>query len=161
MANLKVTLREEKGYFSAILADFIRQQFLTICRSFTFETVMSSPDKIELLKAAKGTGFRTYLYYISTDDVIINKNRAANREKLGGHSVPPDKIEPRYERSLDLLLDAIKQSDRAYLFDNSGSEHILIAEVTDGKIIELKSRQIPGWFIKAIYEKISPGNQGG
>jgi predicted ABC-type ATPase len=78
----------------------------------------------------------------------------ANRVTLGGHGVPEDKIEPRYDRSLSLLLEAIKLTDRAYLFDNSGAEHVLIAEVTEGRKIELKTHDIPGWFIKSVYEKI-------
>jgi len=112
------------GYFAAILADFIRRQLLTARSSFTFETVMSSPDKIHLLKSAKEKGFRVYLYYICTDDVQINIDRAVNRRKSGGHSVPEEKIPPRYDRSLNLLLDAIKLADRAYLFDNSDVSHI-------------------------------------
>lgn len=144
-----------KGYFAAILADFIRQQLVQTKQSFTFETVMSCDDKITLLKKAREAGYKAYLYYICTDSVLINKDRVAGRVLLGGHDVPEEKIEPRYERSLELLLDAIKQTDRAYLFDNSGAEHILIAEVTGGKEIELKVAEIPAWFIKYVYDKIS------
>ena len=142
------------GYFAAILADFIRQKLLQARVSFTFETVMSSADKIHLLRTAKEKGYRTYLYYICTDNVQINISRAADRKETGGHNVPEDKIAPRYDRSLDLLIDAIKLSDRAYIFDNSGVRHLFIAEVTGGRTIELKTRKIPGWFTKAVYEKI-------
>jgi predicted ABC-type ATPase len=144
------------GYFAAILADFIRQQLLMAGFSFSFETVMSSADKINLLRTAKEKGYRTYLYYICTNDAQINKVRAARRKESGGHHVPEEKITPRYDRSLDLLLDAINVSDRAYLFDNSDTSHILIAEVTGGKTIELKTHEIPEWFTKAVYEKITP-----
>jgi len=147
--------RNITGYFAAILADFIRQQLLKAGLSFTFETVMSSIDKINFLRTAREKGYRTYLYYICTDDVQINIDRAANREKSGGHTVPEEKISPRYDRSLDLLLDAIKLSDRSYLFDNSDTKHTFIAEVTRGKTIELKIQKIPDWFMKAVYKKIS------
>jgi predicted ABC-type ATPase len=50
------------GYYAAMLADFIRQQLLNSGHTFSFETVMSSPDKIALLKAAKEKGYRNYLY---------------------------------------------------------------------------------------------------
>ena len=49
------------GYFAAILADYIRQQLIEEKENFTFETVMSSRDKIELLKKAADKGYRTYL----------------------------------------------------------------------------------------------------
>jgi predicted ABC-type ATPase len=45
---------------------------------------MSGNDKIELLQRAKQKGFRIYLYYICTDDVIINKDRIFNRIEKGG-----------------------------------------------------------------------------
>jgi predicted ABC-type ATPase len=70
----------------------------------------------------------------------------------GGHAVPADKIEPRYWRSLDLLPDAISNSSRAYLFDNSGQEHRLIAEFEDARLISI-SPNLPGWFVKAVLNR--------
>ena len=74
--------------------------------SFTYETVMSHISKVELLNYAKLKGFRTYLYYIATDDPEINISRVKNRVNLGGHNVPENLIIDRYHRSLDLLINA-------------------------------------------------------
>lgn len=41
------------GYFASVCADFIRRKLLEKRASFTFETVMSAVDKIELLEVAK------------------------------------------------------------------------------------------------------------
>jgi predicted ABC-type ATPase len=142
------------GYFSAILSDFIRQQLLKANVSFSFETVMSSNDKVQLLADAHALGYRNYLYYICTDDVLINKERIISRVSMGEHNVPPNKIESRYIRSLDLLLNAIKLTDRAYIFDNSGKSHELIAEVTGGKQLRFNSTEWPDWFQKSVIEKI-------
>ena len=38
------------AYFASVAADFIRQKLIESSKSFTFETVMSFPDKIELPK---------------------------------------------------------------------------------------------------------------
>lgn len=141
------------GYFAAILSDYIRQNLLHQKESFSFETVMSGEDKIRLMQKAHVQGYRNYLYYICTDDVLINKERIAGRILMGEHAVPEDKIASRYIRSLSLLLDAIKASDRAYLFDNSGKSHELIAEVTEGTI-DIKKELIPGWFIEAVINKL-------
>jgi predicted ABC-type ATPase len=116
---------------------------------------MSGKDKIELLQTAKQRGYRTYLYYICTDDVIINKDRVSNRIEKGGHPVPEEKVKQRYYRSLDQLLNAIKLSDRAYLFDNSGTEHKLVAEITDGRDIEFNPSFIPNWFEKYVLQKLN------
>lgn len=52
------------AYFASIAADFIRQKLIEHSKSFTFETVMSSPDKVELLRKAQSRGYRTYLYML-------------------------------------------------------------------------------------------------
>lgn len=89
------------AYFASVAADFIRQQLLKSATPFSFETVMSSKDKVDFLQTAQQNGFRTYLYYIATDDPIINIYRVRHRVRMGGHPVPEDKIISRYQRSLD------------------------------------------------------------
>ena len=49
------------SYFASVAADFLRQKLLAEQRSFTFETVMSHPSKVDLLKQAQAAGYRTYL----------------------------------------------------------------------------------------------------
>jgi len=156
--QLNFTKVEINSYFASVTCDFLRQKLLELKISFTFETVMSHPNKVEMLERAQRAGYRTYLYFIATDDPEINISRVRNRVKLGGHSVPEDRISPRYRRSLDLLMDAIRCSNRAYVFDNSGDnkKHTWIAEITDGKELELKSDTIPAWFKQAVLDKIKP-----
>jgi len=152
-ADMKVN-----AYLASVVADFLRQKLLDQKASFTFETVMSSPDKIELLKQAQGLGYRTYLYYIATEDPAINISRVHNRVALGGHPVPEDKIASRYQRSLDLLMEAIRHTDRAYVFDNSAhhQERTWLAEITDGRVLEMKTDRMPAWFKRAVWDKITP-----
>lgn len=138
------------GYFASVAADFIRKKLLANLASFTFETVMSFPDKIELLKHAQSKGYRTYLYYVATESPEINVSRVRYRVSLGGHSVPEDKIVSRYHRSIDLLAQAIQSTNRAYIFDNSTHEHVWLAEITNGKNVELKTSQLPSWFQKVL-----------
>jgi predicted ABC-type ATPase len=82
---------------------------------------MSHHSKVDLLAQAQAAGYRTYLYFVATDDPVINISRVKSRVKLGGHNVPEDKIAERYHRSLELLMDAIRHTNRAYVFDNSGN----------------------------------------
>ena len=134
------------SYYASVLADFLRRRALDAGTSFTFETVMSSPDKVELLRAARARGYRTYLYFIATEDPAINAQRVRNRVAEGGHDVPPEKIVARYHRSLALLPEAIRHTNRAYLFDTSEEHAWYFAEITDGTQIELKGDEIPHWF---------------
>jgi predicted ABC-type ATPase len=149
---------EVNSYLASVAVNFLRQRLLACRNSFTFETVMSHPGKVELLAQAQTMGYRTYLYFVATDDPAINISRVRNRVRLGGHAVPEDRIEQRYHRSLALLLDAIRHTNRAYIFDNSGEnadhQHTWLAEITDGRTLELKTDRIPSWFKRAVLDKI-------
>lgn len=143
------------SYMSAILTDFLRHKYLETHQSFTFETVMSSPDKVEILKKAQQLGYKTYLYFVATEDPSINLLRINHRVKTGGHAVPTDKVITRYYRSLELLSEAIKYTNRAFIFDNSGDTKTWIAEITNGTDIELQVNEVPTWFRKYVFEKLT------
>jgi predicted ABC-type ATPase len=147
------------AYFASVAVDFLRRKMLGQNATFTFETVMSHPSKVALLEEAQRAGYRTYLYYVATDDPDINVSRVRNRVGLGGHPVPEDKIVSRYHRSLDLLMEAIKHTNRAYIFDNStdSADRKLawVAEITEGQALELKTDRIPPWFKGAVMDKIA------
>ena len=147
------------SYFASVVADFLRHRLLAEQRTFTFETVMSHPGKVQLLQQAQEAGYRTYLYYVATDDPAINVSRVENRVRLKGHPVPPDLVEKRYHRSLDLLMPAIRHTNRAYIFDNSTDNadhtHTWLAEITEGRRLELKTDQIPAWFKRSVLDKIA------
>jgi predicted ABC-type ATPase len=134
------------SYYASVLADFLRRKAVASSRSFSFETVMSAPDKVDLLRECRARGFRTYLYYVATEDPSINVERVRHRVAEGGHDVPEDKIVARYHRSLGLLREAIRHADRAFLFDTSGDEAWYFAEATGGTRIDLKSDEMPNWF---------------
>lgn len=144
------------SYWASVLADFIRHKLLAAQVSFTFETVMSSPDKVDFLHKAQQAGYRTYLYFVATEDPEINVARVQYRVETGGHPVAEDKIRSRYVRSLQWLPQAVAYADRAYIFDNSGSERVWIAEVTDGIEVEMKTDEMPAWFKTALWDKFEP-----
>lgn len=146
------------SYLASVATDFLRQRLLIQRSTFTFETVMSHPGKVALLTQAQAAGYRTYLYFVATDDPAINISRVKNRVTLGGHSVPEELIVKRYYRSLELLMEAIRHSNRAYVFDNSGDNvdrsHTWLAEITDGRTLELMTDRIPAWFKRSVLDKI-------
>lgn len=143
------------SYFASVLVDFIRQDLLRRRASFTFETVMSARAKVDFFCQARQQGFKTYLYYVATEDPEINISRVAHRVRMGKHNVPSNKIVERYHRSLDLLADAVACSDRAYLFDNSSSERVWVAEVTDGDTLELRTDVLPHWLKTVLLDKLT------
>ena len=138
------------SYTVAMLADFFRSEYLANGISFSCETVFSHPSKIDLLKTAQQKGFRTYLYFVSTESPEININRVVTRVQEGGHNVPHDKIVERFQRCLDNVSSALSFLNRAYFFDNTETDIRFIAEVNEGKWT-LYTSTLPQWFIKSIY----------
>jgi len=134
------------SYTAAMLADFYRAEYLSRAESFSFETVFSHPSKIGILEHAKLQGYRTYLYFVSTDAPEINLSRVQSRVSKGGHNVPEKKIVERYSRSLANGADALSFCNRAYFFDNSGTKMRLFAECHEGTWC-FKSH-MPQWFLR-------------
>lgn len=144
--NFLTTTTVIDSYLAADLAEFIRQQLLDNGISFTYETVMSYPGKIDFLMKARENGFRVYLYFVSTEDPDININRVKLRIEQDGHSVPEEVITSRYYKSLNNLREAVKQTDRAYIFDNSETQANLIAKINDGTDVTMNDAvEMPKW----------------
>lgn len=142
------------GYFAAYVADFIRSNMLNVVQTFTIETVLSDKRKLDYIKLAKSLGYRIYLYFVSTRDAEINVRRVAQRVSLGGHGVPEDKIRGRYARANDNLYDTLLLCDRAYIFDNSEENWMLLAELDQGNLI-LHSDTIPLWLHDSVFAHLT------
>lgn len=152
--QIRFDLSEIDSYLCGRIIDYIRLEFLRLKMSFTFETVMSHISKVEFLQEAKRQGFKTYLYYVSTVDPIINIARVQYRVSMGGHAVPEQKIVERYYRSINLLMQAVDASDRTYLFDNSsnGENAAFLAEIQSAEILKINPdvQQLPWWFAEKV-----------
>lgn len=152
-ANRLFIQTKPDSYLSAGIADFIRNSLLRKGISLSFETVMSHESKVSFMQQARDSGYRVYLYFIATSDPAINVNRVGVRVAQKGHPVAKDVIVRRYYRSLELLRSAIRHSNRAYLFDNSGVTANLFAEITNGidvRIFDLDL--VPNWFDNYLLE---------
>jgi len=152
---VSVKKKDLNSYYAAMIAELMRFYYIEHGISFTFETVMSHESKVLFLLHAKEKGFRTYLYFIATEDPKINVARVAKRVMKGGHDVPEDKIISRYHRAIKLLSSALKIVDRGYVFDNSGdSEEWVIETVNvaeeEGTLLEFKSSNLPHWMEAVI-----------
>lgn len=95
-------------------------------KSFIFETVFSTKEKLKFLKTAKLEDYFIEIVYVTTKNPSINISRVNQRFKSGGHNVPRGKIVSRYYRSMKLLHDIIKVADSIKVIDNSDSKPIFI-----------------------------------
>jgi predicted ABC-type ATPase len=156
--SLKDSQQVSDSYLAAALSEWIRHKILLSGSSFSFETVFSHPSKIDEIKNAKKSGYKIYLYFISSTDPSINLERVRLRVKCGGHDVPEEKIRMRYFRTMENLYGAFLLSDRAFLFDNStqyskDSAFTNFAEKYENTLY-LPSGTFPAWFNTYLLEKL-------
>ena len=125
----------------------MRYECLEQGRDFVFETVFSSPEKLEFLKKAKEAGFFIRFFYVCTSDPSINVARITQRYLNGGHEVPISKVISRYYKSLLNAEEAITFVDRAYVYDNSIDDQLprLLYRTIDGELFERYTEEIPNW----------------
>ena len=116
-------------------------------RDFVFETVFSSPEKLEFLKKAKEASFFIRFFYVCTSDPAINVARITQRYLNGGHEVPISKVISRYYKSLLNAEEAIAFVDRAYVYDNSIDDQLprLLYRTIDGELYKRYTEEIPNW----------------
>jgi Uncharacterized protein conserved in bacteria len=136
------------SYEGALVAMFLREKLIENNESFCFETVMSHRSKLKEIEDAKKLGYTTYLYFVCIDDPEINISRIENRVDKGGHTVADEKVVNRYPKTLENLYPAISLCNKSYLFDNSGEELTLIAEIQDNSFLKLAvdEAKLPNWF---------------
>ncbi|WIW70651.1 hypothetical protein [Anaerosinus gibii] len=116
---------------AAQLADKMRYQFISESKSFTFETVLSTERKLDMLKIAKQQGFFIRCIYVLTADYNINVLRVKSRKASGGHDVATDKIIKRYERCMNLLPELLKVCDICHVYDNSDTPFRILKKRKD------------------------------
>lgn len=101
------------------MADALRRECIAHHQSFTFETVLSTRSKIDLLAQAKREGYFVKGFFVLTADPQINVFRVKARVAAGGHDVPEDKIVSRYIKSVGLLPEFVRLCDVCHIYDNS------------------------------------------
>jgi predicted ABC-type ATPase len=134
------------SYTIALVTNFLQSSCVKENVSFSQETVFSHPSKVDALKVAYGSGYRTYLYFVASQDISINLTRISNRVKCGGHDVPMEKVIARAKRSLVNIKKALPYCSRAFFFDNSSMEMEFLAEYSQENDMSVKSDNLPDWF---------------
>ncbi len=104
---------------AAKMAEETREYLLAHNMDFTFETVLSTPRNLDLMRRAKRQGYYVICIYVLTCSPEINVRRVEQRAKGGGHDVPPETIRKRYRRALGLFPQLLLICDELYVYDNT------------------------------------------
>lgn len=122
----------------------LKNQFLNAGISFNQETTLCGHDPIKTIKQAKEAGYNVEMHYVGVDSVEICKERIRKRVADGGHGVPDEVVERRYEVSFDHLNKVLPDCDRIWFYENT-SEMILFGIYDHGSFRVVGDR-LPKWF---------------
>ena len=104
---------------AAVFADKKRYEAIDAKEDLSFETVLSSHYKLDILRKAKENGYFIKCIFVLTKDPLINVARIETRVASGGHDVDKDKIISRYHTSLANIRQLIELCDILHVYDNS------------------------------------------
>ena len=112
-------LTREEAELGQRLANARREALMAARQNLVTESTFSHPSKLDLLRRAKGLGYRVIVYHVHLATVEHAIARVAQREAKGGHPVPEANLRGRYERNPALIRQAALMADQAIVFDNS------------------------------------------
>lgn len=116
---------------AAKMVDKMRYESIAKKEDLSFETVLSSEYKLEILRKAKQEGYFIKCVFVLTADPKLNVYRVATRVSKGGHGVPSDKIIERYGKSLANIKELMKLCDIMHVYDNTDKAERIIRKHKD------------------------------
>ena len=94
--------------------------------SFAFETTLASHTIARLIAQARSRDYRIALIFLALASPALAKARVARRVELGGHHVPEEIIERRFQRGLHNFFEHYwHQVDEWRFYDNSDGSELL------------------------------------
>ena len=111
---------------AAILVDKMRYESIDKKEDFTFETVLSSEYKLNILRKAKTEGYFIKCIFVLTVDPKINITRIESRVASGGHNVDSPKVIERYYKSIANIKELLTICDIMQVYDNTETPRRII-----------------------------------
>lgn len=138
------TLEESK--VGQELAENRRRELMASRKGLITETTFSHPSKLDLIADAKALGYQVRVYHVNVRSPYVSIQRVAKRVEQGGHQVPEEKIRERYVRNQSLIRQAVLQSDKAVVFDNSRLDNRAAQTIVfhAGQVVWV-SDSVPAW----------------
>ena len=116
--------------------------------SFTQETTLSGARTERTIRRAKERGYTIRLYYIGLDTMEESLGRIRNRVAKGGHDIPKEDVERRFQSRFTDVLRVLPYCDEARFFDNDNG-FVEVAEYRNGELIPRVSNP-PRWLLELM-----------
>lgn len=97
----------------------------------TFETVLSSKYKMDILRKSKSEGYFIKCVFVLTADPELNVARVESRVMQGGHDVDREKVKTRYYKSLANIKELMSLCDILHVYDNTDTPYRIIRKHKD------------------------------
>ena len=97
----------------------------------TFETVLSSKYKMDILRKSKAEGYFIKCVFVLTADPELNVARVESRVMQGGHDVDREKVKTRYYKSLANIKELMSLCDILHVYDNTDTPYRIIRKHKD------------------------------
>ena len=118
-------------------------------RSFVRESTLTGREIVRTAERAKAVGYRLVLVFVAVASPATPRGRIAVRVAKGGHDIPVEAQERRFDRSFDNVRRMVRLVDVAYLLDNAGFQHRLVAAACQGTLTFLDAREA-AWVERAM-----------
>ena len=127
-----------------------RREALAAGRSHLVETTLTGSGIFRHMAAARRSGYRIVLHYVSVASPDRALDRIRNRVALGGHDVPEADARRRFVRSHASLPSAMAGADLTLLYDNTDPDrpHREVAILGEGT--RWIAESVPGWATAAL-----------
>jgi predicted ABC-type ATPase len=110
---------------------------------FAFETTLSTKSFAQTVQKAQAKGYTVTLLFFWLNSIELAKQRVALRVSEGGHNIPPDVIERRYQRGINNLFALyLPICDNVMAFDNSDKLPVMIFNKTKNTDVEITNHSL-------------------
>ena len=96
----------------------------------------------------KDLGYFVRLFYIGLDSVDESLQRIQNRVKRGGHNIPVDDVERRFQGRWEAVAKVLPYCDIAEFYDNDNG-FVKVAEYRNGELRRVGEHS-PKWLTELI-----------
>jgi predicted ABC-type ATPase len=106
--------------------------------SFAFETTLASRTFAPWIKELKATGYACHLFFLWLPAADVSIQRVRDRVAHGGHHVPAETIQRRYQRGLHNFFHLYEPlADFWKFYNNAEKESPLLIAEKDGKMLKV------------------------
>lgn len=116
--------------------------------SFTQETTLSGRKTEATAQKVKELGYHVRLFYIGLDTASESLARIANRVRRGGHDIPENDVERRFEGRWEAIAKVLPYCDEAEFYDNDNG-FVKVAEYRNGELRSVGEHR-PQWLAELL-----------